>query len=100
VVVFDNAPYLCIQVNKHPSKYLVKADDFMASKAAESCDASMRKYHQLYKLTELKRPKEKTYRSDQILNTCGHVVLRLPPYNCDLSPTELFSFLGNSGMFY
>jgi hypothetical protein len=54
VVVFDNAPYHCIQVDKPPSKYAVKADMISwLQRQRIACDASMRK-HQLYNLVELK----------------------------------------------
>jgi hypothetical protein len=60
----------------------------VASETGDFFDASMRK-HQLYTLIELKRPREKIYKTDRILKTCRHVAHRLPPYNCDLSAIEL-----------
>jgi transposase len=43
----------------------------------------------LYELILTKKPIEKIFKLDQLLNAHGHTVLRLRPYNCDLSPTEL-----------
>jgi transposase len=33
--------------------------------------------------------KEKIYKTDHILEKYGHTVVTLPPYVCDLNPTEL-----------
>jgi hypothetical protein len=71
VVVFDNAPYHSIQVDKPSSKYAVKADMISwLRRQVITCNGSMRK-HQLYILVDLKRPKENAYRIDQLLNACG-----------------------------
>lgn len=33
--------------------------------------------------------KEPVYRTDELLKTSGHTVLRIPPYHPDLNPIEL-----------
>jgi len=44
--------------------------------------------HQVVKLDAVKILYEETNKTDHIPNTSHHVTLRLPRYNCDLSPTE------------
>lgn len=89
VVVLDNAPYHCIQVDKAPSPYALKGDmiEWLRKKGVE-CNETMRK-NDLYKLILPLKPKEKTYRIDNMLSGSGHVVIRLPPYMCDLNAIEL-----------
>ncbi|KAJ4432283.1 hypothetical protein ANN_20901 [Periplaneta americana] len=85
----DNAPYHCIQVDKAPSPYALKGDmiEWLRKKGVE-CNETMRK-SDLYKLILPLKPKEKTYRIDNMLSGSGHVVIRLPPYMCDLNAIEL-----------
>ncbi|KDR15088.1 hypothetical protein L798_11092 [Zootermopsis nevadensis] len=89
VVVLDNAPYHSVQADKAPSKYQVKSE--MISwllRHGVFCDPAMRK-GQLYDLILTRKPKEKIFKIDQLLNAHGHIVVTLPPYMCDLSPIEL-----------
>jgi transposase len=44
---------------------------------------------QLYDLILTRKPKEKTFKTDHLLNAHGHTVVRFPPNMCDLSPIEL-----------
>lgn len=43
---------------------------------------------QLYEIIKFSKPPPK-YKVDSYLESKGHEVLRLPPYNCDLNPIEL-----------
>jgi hypothetical protein len=43
---------------------------------------------QLYDLILTRKPKDKTFKTDHLLNAYGHTVVRLPPYMCDLIPIE------------
>ena len=43
---------------------------------------------ELYELIRKNKP-EKIYVTDQLIQSHGHLVLRLPPYHCDLNPIEL-----------
>jgi hypothetical protein len=82
VVVLDNAPYHSVQVNKVPSKYSVKSEMISwLERHGVFCDPTMRK-GQLYDLILTRKPKEKTFRTDNLLNANGHTVVRLPPYMC------------------
>ncbi|KAJ4440379.1 hypothetical protein ANN_08520 [Periplaneta americana] len=89
VVVLDNAPYHCIQVDKAPSPYALKGDmiEWLRKKGVK-CNETIHK-NDLYKLILPLKPKEKTYRIDNMLSGSGHVVIRLPPYMCDLNAIEL-----------
>ena len=42
----------------------------------------------IYKLIQENKP-PKEYIADKIINQWGHVVLRLPPYHCELNPIEM-----------
>jgi hypothetical protein len=89
VVVLDTAPYHSVQVDKVPSKYSVKSEMISwLERQGVFCDPTMRK-RQLYDLILTRKPKEKTFKIDHLLNAQGHTVVRLPPYMCDLSPIEL-----------
>jgi transposase len=52
------------------------------------CDTSAMK-GALYTIINSMKPKEKSFRVDELLETHGHSVVRLPPYMCELSPIEL-----------
>jgi hypothetical protein len=82
VVVLDNAPYHSVQVDKVPSKYSVKSEMISwLERQGVFCDPTMRK-GQLYDLILTRKPKEKTFKTDHLLNGHGHTVVRLPPYMC------------------
>lgn len=88
VVVMDNAPYHTIQVDKPPNKYTLNDMKEWLRRKEVTFDANLHKVD-LYALVEKHRPIEKTFRVDHRLSECGHTVLRLPPYMCNLSPIEL-----------
>ncbi|XP_046684397.1 uncharacterized protein LOC124370150 [Homalodisca vitripennis] len=89
VVVLDNAPYHCLQDNKPPSKYAVKNDMVeWLIKNNIACSTTMKKF-ELYDLIVQHKPPQKIFRVDSLLKAHGHLVIRLPPYMCELNPIEL-----------
>lgn len=89
VIVMDNAPYHSMQVDKPPVKSSLKRDMLAwLQKKGVPCDESMHKCD-LYKLVELKKSRQKTFKIDTELASHGHTVLRLPPYMCELNAVEL-----------
>ena len=77
---------ICRPIN--PQAYIIKAVIISwLRRWGIACDSPMMK-HQLGKLNAVKILYGKTKKSDHIPNTNHHVTLRLPRYNCDLSPTE------------
>ncbi|CAK1583270.1 unnamed protein product [Parnassius mnemosyne] len=44
---------------------------------------------QLFHLVQLHKPTEKSFKIDEFIRSQGHIVVRLPPYMCDLNPIEL-----------
>ncbi|CAH2103226.1 unnamed protein product [Euphydryas editha] len=64
LVVMDNAPYHCTQLNKAPTMSSIKNN-----------------------LQEWLRGKgPPTYAVDELLKAHNHEVLKLPPYHCELNP--------------
>ncbi|XP_026330034.1 uncharacterized protein LOC113237640 [Hyposmocoma kahamanoa] len=84
-----NAPYHSVQENKVPTKSCTKPVmlEWLNKNNAEA-SLTMRKY-ELFHLIELHKPTEKTFKIDEFIRSHGHVVVRLPPYMCDLNPIEL-----------
>jgi hypothetical protein len=89
VIVLDNAPYHCIQVDKPPSAYALKSDmiSWLHNNGVD-CNATMCK-DSLYTLTVPLNPKDKAFKIDRILSDYGYTVVWLPPYMCYLNPIEL-----------
>jgi hypothetical protein len=80
VVVLGNAPYHSVQVDKVQSKYSVKCEmTSWLERHRVFCDPTMRK-GPLYNLILTRKPKEKMFKVDHLLNARGHTVVRLPPY--------------------
>lgn len=44
---------------------------------------------ELYELIKIHKPRSPKYYIDELAKTYGHEIMRLPPYHCDLNPTEL-----------
>ncbi|XP_043262779.1 uncharacterized protein LOC122403884 [Colletes gigas] len=89
VIVMDNAPYHSIQLNRPPSKYARKSDmmDWLLRNNVPYSE-DMKKYELVHLIEQHKGP-EKIFKADEVLKCHGHIVLRLPPYMCDLNPIEL-----------
>ncbi|XP_068082557.1 uncharacterized protein [Anabrus simplex] len=89
VIALDNAPYHSRQVDNVPSRYDTRVTmvQWLQGKGIV-CDTNQRK-EALYRLVQENRPPETSYAVDVMAAENGHVVLRLPPYNCDLNAMEL-----------
>lgn len=89
VVVMDNAPYHSVQENKVPTKSSTKPLMLeWLTKNNVKASITMRK-DELFHLVQLHKPIEKSFKIDEFIRSHGHVVVRLPPYMCDLNPIEL-----------
>ncbi|CAH2089450.1 unnamed protein product [Euphydryas editha] len=89
VVVMDNATYHSVQENKVPTKCSTKPVmlEWLLKNNVEA-SILMRK-DELFRLIEIHKPKEKTFKIDEYVKSHGHIVVRLPSYMCDLNPIEL-----------
>lgn len=88
VVVFDNAPYHNVSLNKAPTSNTPKEE------MKKWLDKEEIPYSQdmlkptLYELIKTAKPRKVKYSVDQIFENAGHIPLRLPPYSPDLNPIE------------
>ncbi|CAK1597710.1 unnamed protein product [Parnassius mnemosyne] len=87
LVVMDNAPYHCTQLNKAPSMSNIKSSmqEWLRQKGIYFED-TWRKAVLFELIKQNKGPP--TFAVDELLTAHGHEVLRLPPYHCDLNPVE------------
>lgn len=87
IVVMDNASYHSVQINKAPTQSNKKCDiiSWLQSNNVP-VTADMRKAELLH-LVKMQNH-TKTYYVDELLKQHGHVVVRLPPYHCELNPIE------------
>jgi transposase len=89
VLVIDNASYHNVQLDKPPISNSTKSDmQTWLTRHAITFRPDMVKA-ELYEIIKLHKPKFKTYLIDQILQSKGHLVLRLPPYHPELNPIEM-----------
>lgn len=88
VIIFDNAPYHNTQVLRAPDLNSRRRD---IMNWLDDKDVPYRKNmlkSELYaKVLQVKNDKQK-YRIDEIVESAGHTVLRLPPYHTELNPIE------------
>ncbi|KAI5635309.1 hypothetical protein NE865_12001 [Phthorimaea operculella] len=61
--------------------------EWLAKNEVKASD-SMRK-DELVRLIKIKNEPTETFKIDDLLKSNGHIVLKLPPYMCDLNPVEL-----------
>ena len=89
VIVMDNASYHSRQVEKLPTSSWRKADikDWLMQKGVAVRDDLSKA--ELYELTKISRVARKRYVTDEVATEAGHIVVRLPPYNCQYNPIEL-----------
>ncbi|XP_062531792.1 uncharacterized protein LOC134201289 [Bombyx mori] len=87
LVVMDNAPYHCTQLNKAPTMANFKSE----------MQQWLREKNLNFELTWTKavlfdlikqNKGQPTYAVDELLKSYNHEILRLPPYHCDLNPIE------------
>ncbi|XP_054015939.1 uncharacterized protein LOC128896596 [Hylaeus anthracinus] len=85
----DNALYHTVQINKVPSIHARKAEmiAWLEENNLQYSEA-MRKY-ELQEIKEANKSMEKVYKVDTIMKSEGHIILRSPPYMCELNPIEL-----------
>ncbi|XP_042144476.1 uncharacterized protein LOC115328335 [Ixodes scapularis] len=92
VIVMDNASYHSVKLNACPSSSTLKKDvQGWLTLHGVSWDSTMLKVEllNLVKMEKVRRPELEKCRVDAIAEQRGHVVLRLPPYHCELNPIEL-----------
>ncbi|KAF6211362.1 hypothetical protein GE061_011874 [Apolygus lucorum] len=87
VVVMDNSPSHSEIVNKPPSKYATKPEmiAWLSENKLPVVPGMVKA--ELWKLVE-NHKSEDVYRVDEVLNSAGHKVLRLPPHHEELNPLE------------
>ncbi|XP_054267154.1 uncharacterized protein LOC128989301 [Macrosteles quadrilineatus] len=90
VIVMDNASYHSETLFKIPNMSWKKKDiqNFLTSHGV-FFNLSDVKAELLTRIPAHLRLAAKTYKIDKIAEDCGHTVLRLPPYHCELNPIEL-----------
>ena len=98
VVVMDNASYHSVRepASIAPTTATRKGDmQLWLTANGIPFEPKMTK-PQLYEIIKVSKPPFK-YKVDTYLESKGHTVLRLPPYNCDLNPIELIWGGGGGG---
>lgn len=89
VIVLDNAPYHSKILDKVPTRYSTKPTMLAWLQKNNIVHDSRSRKADLIEIINQHKPQEKIYRADATLQAHGHIVLRLPPYMCDLNPIEL-----------
>lgn len=87
LVVMDNAPYHCTQINKAPTMASLKSQmqEWLRKKGIYFEETWIKPV--LYNL--IKKYKEPpVYAIDELLKEHNHEVIKLPPYHCVLNPIE------------
>ncbi|XP_026821732.1 uncharacterized protein LOC113560174 [Rhopalosiphum maidis] len=89
VIVLDNAPYHSVKKEKTPTTSWRKAQivEWLESKG-EEIDPNQLTKNDLEIVDRLK-PRYNAYIIDEMAKDAGKMVLRLPPYHCELNPIEL-----------
>lgn len=89
VIVLDNAPYHSRKLEKIPnsSSNKIAIKNWLSSKNI-SFDEEMLKLQLLEIVKTHKRDHDK-YIVDEMTQSQGKTILRLPPYHCELNPVEL-----------
>ncbi|CAH2092047.1 unnamed protein product [Euphydryas editha] len=87
IIVMDNASYHSVQSERLPTMATKKADmqNWLQGRGIPFDEGMFKP--ELYMLIKENAP-QKRYEIDEIFQNHGHQVLRLPPYNCELSPIE------------
>ena len=87
VLIIDNAPYHPIQLNKPPNSSQ-REEEIMDWLARNISFCSSSKKIELLDIVKQNSPIVKAYKFDSMMEEHGHLVLRLPPYHCDLNMIE------------
>ncbi|XP_077498610.1 uncharacterized protein LOC144109685 [Amblyomma americanum] len=89
VIVMDNAPYHSVKQDKVPRMSSLKKDiQAWLSGKGVSWSSGMVKAELMQLVSNVNTGGEQ-YRVDCIAKAAGHLVVRLPPYHCQLNPIEL-----------
>ncbi len=86
VIVLDNATYHSVFANKTSTAYALKRD-MIQWLNAKGMHENLRK-PELSQLVLQLKPQNKTYQIE-LFTSRGHSVIRIPPYMCELNPTEM-----------
>lgn len=87
LVVMDNAPYHCTQINKSPTMANMKSEMQVWLREKEIYFEESWTKPVLYEIIKQNKGPP-VYAVDELLKQHGHELLRLPPYHCDLNPIE------------
>ncbi|CAH2101814.1 unnamed protein product [Euphydryas editha] len=87
LVVMDNAPYHCTQINRAPTMSNLKSElqEWLKEKNIFFEESWTKPV--LYDIIK-KNKVPPVYAIDELLRQHNHEVVRLPPYHCDLNPIE------------
>lgn len=90
VIVMDNAPYHSVKCEKIPHMGWIKNDiqNWLREKGYQELDNSMTKSMLMEIVNKIKSQYNK-YEVDELANKFNRLVLRLPPYHCELNPIEM-----------
>lgn len=89
VIVLDNASYHSVRSERIPNTSTRKQEilDWLRSKNIPA-EATMVRA-ELLELVKMNKPQHIRYVIDELAEASGRVVLRTPPYHCELNPIEL-----------
>ncbi|XP_003241398.1 uncharacterized protein LOC100568659 [Acyrthosiphon pisum] len=89
VIIMDNASYHSVKIDKAPSSKTEKADiiNWLKDKN-ETIDRPM-VIPQLLEMVKRVKPHHDKYVIDELAEQYDSIILRLPPYHCDLNAIEL-----------
>lgn len=89
VIVMDNAPYHSVQTDLCPTSSWKKADiEKWLEEKGEVFGKPMIKLR-LMEIVKRIKPKYNKYVIDEYVKEHNKIILRLPPYHCELNPIEL-----------
>lgn len=90
VIVMDNASYHSETLRKLPNMSWKKiAIQEWLRKNGVCIEPKDVKAELLARIPDHLKSEAKIFKMDKLAEDCGHTVLRLPPYHCDLNPIEL-----------
>ena len=89
VIIIDNASYHSRNSDSHPKSNWRKQQliDWLKEKNVTIPDKALRA--ELWTMAKVEREKYSSKAVDEIAMRAGHTVIRLPPYHCELNPTDL-----------
>ncbi|XP_022160092.1 uncharacterized protein LOC111026344 [Myzus persicae] len=89
VIIMDNASYHSVKIDKAPTSQNKKDDiiKWLVDKG-EIIDRHM-VIQQLLEIVKRIKPQHQKYAVDELAKKHNRVILRLPPYHCELNPIEL-----------